>query len=376
MSPTVNLLPQWVASQHGVVDRSTHADLILKRVAAKIANRGDSFRNKLGGRYRLIIKLGSGAKSEVWMVARDRRLGKGMGMDALKLSEDTVAYNQTLEGVEESSELFIPHYPFGTTEWEWRCEEEWREFCQRQWRPQLSIEARLLAFLNNANVKGIPHYRGYGRVGLKEEYLAMEVIQGSPLKQMLKNNEKHARTFSLAEALNIVEQVAKTLYQAKLAGDAAGRTVVNADVKPHNIIVTEDGIAIVIDWGTGAPIWDLIPREEGMIRGSPAYLAPESCKGETQTYKADIFSLGVVLWEMLQGEHPLVDCRSVEEILKTMVEDDFPTCTNALLADGLIQQMVCKDLAQRIDYKELLEQINVVRWNAGIRKATAPGHLG
>ncbi|NQT30273.1 MAG: protein kinase [Candidatus Saganbacteria bacterium] len=366
MSARINLLPQiWVTSQRGVVAHATHADVILRRVAAKIANRGDDIRDKLTGRYRLIIKLGSGARSEVWMVARDKRLGRGMGMDALKFSENTPACHRTLGGVEESGVIFIP-------EWQRRYGQEWHEFCEREWRPQLSIEARFLAFLNEAKVKGVPHYRGYGRVGLKEEYLAMDVIGGSPLKKMLQDKQEHGQAFSLAAALNIVEQVARTLQQAKLAGDRLGRVVVNADVKPHNIVVTEDGIAILLDWGLGALIWDLIPRGEGIIRGSPAYLAPESCKGKMQTYKADIFSLGVVLWEMVEGEHPLVDCGSVGEILKTIVEDDFPRCTRVPMADGLIQQMVCKDPTQRIDYPALFEQINVVRWNAGIRQTGGP----
>jgi serine/threonine protein kinase len=126
-------------------------------------------------------------------------------------------------------------------------------------------------------------------------YLAMEFVDGRPLDEIIRN-----RRFELAEILNLCIQVAETLHYAHQKG------VVHRDIKPGNIMVQSDGLIKIADFGI-ARIEDstaTLQTQAGDIMGTPAYMSPEQVLGKTADGRSDLFSLGVILYELTTGKRP------------------------------------------------------------------------
>ncbi|MCC6441968.1 MAG: serine/threonine protein kinase [Armatimonadetes bacterium] len=123
-------------------------------------------------------------------------------------------------------------------------------------------------------------------------YIVLEYVNGASLDTILQKGP-----VSLEEAARIIAQVASGLDYAHARG------VIHHDIKPANIILREDGIALLTDFGIAASLADR--SEEPVIRaGSPAYMSPETCRGEPATPQSDLYSLGVVLYETVTGHLP------------------------------------------------------------------------
>lgn len=126
-------------------------------------------------------------------------------------------------------------------------------------------------------------------------YLVMELVEGESLAQRIKRGDYPSR----AEALKIVAAVADALAAAHALG------VVHRDVKPANILLTKDGRVKVSDFGVAKAMGEATElTRTGMTVGSPAYMAPEQVRGERVDPRADIFSLGVILYELLLHRKP------------------------------------------------------------------------
>jgi eukaryotic-like serine/threonine-protein kinase len=126
-------------------------------------------------------------------------------------------------------------------------------------------------------------------------YLAMEFVDGRPLDEIIRN-----RRFELAEILKLCIQVAETLHYAHQKG------VVHRDIKPGNIMVQSDGLIKIADFGI-ARIEDstaTLQTQAGDIMGTPAYMSPEQVLGKTADGRSDLFSLGVILYELTTGKRP------------------------------------------------------------------------
>src|SRR4051794_19318536 len=159
-----------------------------------------------------------------------------------------------------------------------------------EFRERFLREARLAARLSHPNV-----VRVYDTsAGDERPFIVMEYVDGWTLADELRRRERLAP----AEAIGIVRQVCAGLEHAHEAG------LVHRDVKPANLLLRRDGTVKIADFGIARAAEATRLTEIGTILGTAAYLAPEQAAGEPVTPAADVYSLGVVLYELLTGETP------------------------------------------------------------------------
>lgn len=169
-------------------------------------------------------------------------------------------------------------------------------------RAMLLDEARLAARLNHRNVVQTME------VGQVEDqyFIAMELLDGQPLNRILRRCKMKGAAFPLPFMLQILSEVLTGLHYAHEAKDYDGQplTVVHRDVSPHNIFITYDGQVKVMDFGIAKAARRVVETETGVVRGKVAYMAPEQALPKTKGLdrRADIFSVGVMLWEALVGD--------------------------------------------------------------------------
>jgi serine/threonine-protein kinase PpkA len=163
-------------------------------------------------------------------------------------------------------------------------------------------EGRIIASLNHPHIITI---YDIGRDG-DHAYISMEYVEGGDLKQRM---QRHLMT--PAQALDVVEKIAGALAAAHRAG------IVHRDVKPGNILFRRDGTPLLSDFGIAKRLsGDSDLTSTGMFVGSPNYMAPEQSEAGPIDGRADIYSLGVILYEMLSGERAYVADSVIDVILQ------------------------------------------------------------
>lgn len=177
---------------------------------------------------------------------------------------------------------------------------------------RFNIEAQSAANLQHPNIVAIYD------VGHEEEnnlyYIVMELIKGKTLKEIINKDEK----LSWKWAINIAIQIASALENAHKNG------IVHRDIKPHNIMITEDGVAKVTDFGIAKAVSNSTITSFGTTIGSVHYFSPEQAKGSVTDAKSDLYSLGVVMYEMLTGKVPFDADTPVSVALKHIQEEPVP----------------------------------------------------
>ncbi len=157
----------------------------------------------------------------------------------------------------------------------------------------LMAEARLTARVSHPNIVTIHHIGRWG----KSPYLALEYISGTSLRERLVSSPPTQR-----EALRIALSIARALEAAHAA------RIVHCDLKPENVLLPSDGRLRVVDFGIGHVVETMTtgPREpgQGHVAGTPGYMAPEQWRGETPSEAADLWAMGMILYEMLAGYRP------------------------------------------------------------------------
>jgi len=220
----------------------------------------------IGNRYEIIEKVGSGGMATVYK-ARDTILNRYV---AVKVLRDE----------------------FTTDE----------EFIKR-----FNTEAQSAARLTHPNIVSVfdvgQEYNIY--------YIVMELIQGKTLKQII--SEEGALPWKWT--VNIAIQICSALEMAHKNG------IIHRDIKPHNIIITEDGIAKVTDFGIAKAVSNSTITAFGTTIGSVHYFSPEHARGGYTDAKSDIYSLGVVMYEMITGKVPFDADTPVSVALKHMQEE-------------------------------------------------------
>jgi len=151
-------------------------------------------------------------------------------------------------------------------------------------------EARAAGGLNHPNIVTIYDIGKSERVA----YMAMEFLEGEELRSVLASHEP----LPVALALDVAAQVADGLAYAH------ERQIVHRDIKPANIMIVRDGLVKITDFGIARMRTNEVKTMTGMILGSPKYMSPEQVTGKRADHRCDLFSLGVVLHEMLTGEAP------------------------------------------------------------------------
>lgn len=171
---------------------------------------------------------------------------------------------------------------------------------------RFNVEAQSAAGLTHPNIVSV--YDVGHEDGIY--YIVMELIQGKTLKQII--NEDGALPWKWS--VNIAIQIASALEAAHK------NNIVHRDIKPHNIIITEDGVAKVTDFGIAKAVSNSTITAFGTTIGSVHYFSPEHAKGSYTDAKSDLYSLGVVMYEMLTGRVPFDADTPVSIALKHMQE--------------------------------------------------------
>nr|MBA2544192.1 protein kinase [Deltaproteobacteria bacterium] len=220
---------------------------------------------------------------------------------------------------------------------------------------RLIDEAKLLVGMQHGNIVSVLDLVCEG----DDVFLVMEYVDGPSLRQLLRSR---GRRLPIGIATAVVHAAALGLEFGHLR---PGGAVIHADVSPSNLLLTRTGEVRVADFG--------IARREGtgagMIEGKWAYMAPEQARGEALTPRADVFALGVVLYELLAGVRPRGNapgyehCVSAEDVVT--VCEHVPEVPQALSA--LCMRALADDPAERPSMKELADALLEQRYAAGWR---------
>jgi serine/threonine-protein kinase len=229
---------------------------------------------------------------------------------------------------------------------------------------RFTIEARAAGGLNHPNIVTI---HDIGRSG-DLAYMAMEFLEGRELKELIAGKE-----LSADRALDIAAHVADGLAYAH------AHDVVHRDIKPANIMILRDGRVKITDFGIARMRTADVRTQTGVVLGSPRYLSPEQVLGKRSDGRADIFSLGVILYEMITGQTPFngVDVNSLMFQIVNFTAPPPSTVNPAL--PPMLDLIIAKALAKTADERyagiaELAADLRACRQN-GLATSTVPPQL-
>ena len=208
-------------------------------------------------------------------------------------------------------------------------------------------EAKAAARITHPNIVNVYD------VGVAEgrHYIVMEYVPGRTLKDWIKEEER----VPAGQALQIARKIAGALAQAH------ANNLVHCDIKPHNILVMPDGNIKVADFGIARAVTESTMTYNDNIMGSVHYFSPEQARGTIITPKSDVYSLGVVLYEMLTGRIPFDGNTAVSIARKHLEEEPQPLRTLIPeippAVEALVMRMMAKDPALRPDSSMLVQDI-------------------
>lgn len=224
-------------------------------------------------------------------------------------------------------------------------------------------EARSAARLQHTNIVRI---FDHGQVGSRH-YIAMEFLQGGSLRDVLRQRG----VMPLQEALRIAAGVANGLDFAHKNG------VVHRDIKPDNVHLEPDGRVVITDFGIARLTFEPTLTADGQIFGTPSYMSPEQVTGNGIDKRTDIFSLGVMLYEMVAGRKPFTGDSVITITYNIMNVDPAPMAGAPPAVEQIIRRAMAKDPARRYQSAaEFEEDLLLVARGASPRYATAmpPAH--
>ncbi len=258
------------------------------------------------GRYEILRLIGTGGMGEVYL-AKDKQLGRQVALKIL-LPEFKVDKNRV---------------------------------------KRFMYEARAVSALNHP---GIITIHEIDKVG-SELFIATEFVDGETLRDKIERQE-----LDLFASVGLAEQIADALAAAHR------ENIIHRDIKPENIMVRKDGIAKVLDFGLAKPLYSfesdsehqdiLVKTLPGLVIGSVRYMSPEQARGMETDGRTDIWSLGVVLYEMLTGKTPF-DGKTVSDQLAALIHaEPEPLTEISPELDTIVGKCLCKDRDQRYQSME------------------------
>jgi serine/threonine protein kinase len=229
-------------------------------------------------------------------------------------------------------------------------------------------EAKLLASIKHPNVVRLVEWGTFENGGKPTHFMAMEFIDGISLHTLARR-----RRLSLADVLDIAIQIARGLNETHVAN------VVHRDLKPANIMITREGLAKIIDFGIAKPSEMGLESDEdpergfktktGMVIGTVNYIAPEILRGLPASPSSDIYALGLIIWEMVNGLTPFKSKDLAETMHK--VTNELLEWSDAIFDIAppgftkLVARMTAKLPEKRLpDAKTTFEELEKLRSNA------------
>lgn len=198
-------------------------------------------------------------------------------------------------------------------------------------------EARIASMLDHPNVVRITEV---GRAG-DEFFLAMELVQGKPLATLLQQGERTKTPLPHNLAALVVAYAAAGLHHAHQLTDVAGNLLglVHRDVSPQNVMISFEGSVKVIDFGIARALGRLGDTNSSSLKGKLGYMAPEQARGEAVDRRADIFSLGVVLWECVAARRLFLRENELAT-LRAVVYEPIPSPSNYSKVDATLEAII------------------------------------
>ena len=266
------------------------------------------------GRYRILAEIGRGGMGVVYR-ALDERLQREV---ALKFLPDFLSGDAT------AKQRFV-------------------------------AEARSASALDHPNICTIHEIGDVGDGGV---YIAMSYYEGETLKDKLDRGP-----LPLSQALDYAVQIARGLSKAH------AKRIVHRDIKPANVLITEDGIAKILDFGT-AKVEDLNLTQTGVVLGTFAYMSPEQVEGQTVDARSDIWSLGALLYQMVSGVLPFRTGHPAATINAVLNDTPPPLRERGSVPESLsatVEKTLQKDPAQRYaSADDLIASLEAVADSVGV----------
>jgi non-specific serine/threonine protein kinase len=223
-------------------------------------------------------------------------------------------------------------------------------------RKRLEYEARAASALNHPNILTV---YDVGQIG-EEHFIATEYVDGVTLRQRMSRGEPQ-----LSETVHIALQIASALAAAEAAG------LVHRDVKPDNIMLRRDGYVKLLDFGlartAAEPKPDVKKTDPFVVRGTVFYMSPEQLRGRTLDTRSDIWSTGVLLYELISGRLPFEGDSSSDVAANILRSDPSPlTRPHGLPVPprmaGIVERAMDKDRARRYQSaRDLLEDLQTLK---------------
>ncbi len=216
-----------------------------------------------------------------------------------------------------------------------------------RFRRMFADETRIAARIDHPNVCGV---LAFGEID-DTPYLAMPFLRGRPLSQVMKKlREKGPSRENAMMMARIAVDVCAGLHAAhELSGPDGNLEVVHRDVSPHNLFVGFDGVTRLLDFGVASAREKLASTASGEVKGKLGYMAPENLDGIGIDRRADVWSLGVVLWESIAGEK-LFDSESMGEVVKAILQDPIPSLSDYSMEVPLgLEEVIFRALARNRD---------------------------
>ena len=198
-------------------------------------------------------------------------------------------------------------------------------------------EAKAAGRLSHPNIVTIYDVGKSGEIA----YIAMEFLQGRELRDMLNDGKR----MPVEQVINIVAQVAQGLAYAHEHG------IVHRDVKPSNIMIVRDGHVKITDFGIARMASAAVRTQTGMVLGSPKYMSPEQVVGKLTDQRSDIFSLGVMLYEMLTGQAPFAGENVNAIMYQTLNSVPPPPSSLSPNVPEMLNFIVAKALEKKLEHR-------------------------
>ncbi len=208
-------------------------------------------------------------------------------------------------------------------------------------------EARLSAHLNHSNVVQVFDIG----VGDNTYFIVMEYVEGADLKGLIKHVRSTGRPFPIEAAVYISEKICEGLCYAHELKKEDGEPLnaVHRDISPPNVLISKHGEVKIADFGLAKASTQLEKSEAGIIKGKFSYLAPEAAHGHEVDGRADVFAVGIILWEMLAGRR-LFQGTSDYETVKLVQAAKIPPISKLHAdADATLESILARALARDSD---------------------------